>query len=491
MKELLVGTVLESGTPLSIPIEEVTKATAILGIRETGKSCLGTVMAEELCKLQQPWIALDPVGNWWGLRAKPDGSPGGFPVVVFGGERGDIAIEKGDGRKIAEAVISENVCAVIDLKRTSKTLWRTIVRDLVGTLLELQPAFPRKVFIEEASEFMPQKASYQLGRECSELVERLVTLGGNYGYGATLLGQRSADIAKTALSQCETIFAFAAQGALDRKAYQGWIKSQEAALDSTMLDELADLPTGTAWCWSPRFLKIFQKVQIRRRETFHPRDARKLGVAVADVELAPIDEFVAKVRSQLTKVVASVPGAPKTDPVKKAIAKPTPTPHRQPGEPEALVDALEKYRIEKAAMEGNYAHQVSHLKGELDRERGLRQAAEGRVERVRARLQPEYATLKALFEDLGQQAEAPHGDPGRTSSRAVDRTPYEPLLAKARKRGCGKVLEILFDRPDILKNQLRILAGVSAQRTFQEYMYWLKKAGLVDVDGERVKLRAV
>jgi outer membrane murein-binding lipoprotein Lpp len=459
--------------PFEIPLDGVTKAFAIVGIRDSGKSSLGTVMAEEYCKLKQPWLAFDPGGNWWGLRSKPDGSPGGFPVVVFGGEHGDLPLEKDSGRKIAEAIMRENVFVVIDLKMTSKTTWRILVRDIVRTLQEIQAEVPRMVFIEEGQEFLPQRPSHQLGAECKEIVERLVTLGGNWGYGATILGQRPASIEKSALSQCETVFAFATQGAHDRKALIDWMKSQEVGEDGkAALERLASLETGTCYVWSPRFLKTFAKLRIRRRETLHPREARKLGVSMGDVEMAPVQEFVARLSKQLTKTSVAVPLT--TERFVKRVTK-----HLDYIEPK--LDKIQAQAEEKNALIAQLEAANERLKLDLQTARAKASDAERRLAAVRASLQPQYDALRGLFEDLGQ-----------ASLAGADRGLFEPMLQKAGQRGCRRMLELMIERRELTKTQLGTLAGVPSRKsTFRAYMAWLKHNGLVEVDGETVKLRAV
>jgi hypothetical protein len=142
-----------SGNKFELPYDTVVQTFAILAIRGAGKTCTATVIAEEMCKASLPWIAFDPTGVWWGLRSTYDGKPGGFPVVVIGGQHGDIQLEKDAGARIAEAVISENVFVVIDLKVESKHTWRRFLTDFSLKLLELNPDTPRHIFIEEAPEF--------------------------------------------------------------------------------------------------------------------------------------------------------------------------------------------------------------------------------------------------------------------------------------------------------------------------------------------------
>lgn len=475
---LNLGHVIESegtDTPVKrfqIPLEGVTKAFAIVGIRESGKSSLGTVMAEEYCKLKQPWIAFDPAGNWWGLRARTVDKLGGFPVVVFGGERGDLPLEKDSGRKIAEAITRENVFAVIDLKMTSKTMWRTLVRDIVKTLQEIQVEVPRMVFIEEAQEFLPQRPSHQLGAECKEIVERLVTLGGNWGYGATILGQRPASIEKSALSQCETVFAFATQGAHDRKALIDWMKSQEVDEGArTALDRLASLETGTCYVWSPRFLKTFAKLRIRRRETFHPREARKLGVAIRDVEMAPVQEFVARLSKQLTKTVVTACPTPKNPKTRSALVQTAElTFARGTGQNDSLF--FNTQLSEKAAR-------IQALEDALAQQKQRVASADSRLAAVREFLKPQYESLKKLFSEIGTAA-----DPGQQDLGA-----WQQWLDKAGAGRRGEMLKILIGKGRLPQVQLATLSGVKyGGSTWRNYRAWLTGNHLATIHGEEIEV---
>lgn len=466
---------------LSLPLDAVGRTFAVIGQRGSGKSSLAAVMAEEMCRESLPWVALDPVGIWWGLRSLKDGSPSPFPIVVFGGERGDLPFERGQGRKIAEACVRANVFAVIDLSRESKTVWRTIVRDFCSALQELRPDHPRHVFIEEAPEFVPQRSSHQLGRECAEIVERLVRLGRNWGYGATVLSQRPATVHKDVLSQCESLFVMRTSGPHDRKALKEWIEAQ--AKDSALEDclgELAGLPDGTAYYWSPQWMRVFKRVPIRERISFHPGETRKVGAVARSVELADVHDFVARVRKELTKVRVLVHGEDRKPNPEGLILS------DQPRRTEVIPNAADVERLQD---------ECTRLQTQLGEERGLRQTyekraldAERRLQVVRDRLRPEYDALRALFEDLG-----PTNSAGTAAAGAVDRAPFEQWLSKASKVGCKRVLEVLLVRPELSRNQLATLSGMGPKTgTFRGYLSWLKRNGLVEMpDFTTVRLKAV
>jgi hypothetical protein len=49
-------------------------------------------------------VIVDPKGDWWGLRSAADGHSPGLPIVILGGERGDVPLEVGAGEVIAKLV---------------------------------------------------------------------------------------------------------------------------------------------------------------------------------------------------------------------------------------------------------------------------------------------------------------------------------------------------------------------------------------------------
>lgn len=64
-----------NGRLFTLPLDAALQKFAILGISGSGKSSTAAVLAGEMCQNNLPWIALDPVSVWWGLRAARDGSP--------------------------------------------------------------------------------------------------------------------------------------------------------------------------------------------------------------------------------------------------------------------------------------------------------------------------------------------------------------------------------------------------------------------------------
>jgi hypothetical protein len=477
-----------SGKTFALPPDASVQTFAILAIRGAGKTVTASVMAEEMCKASLPWICFDPVGVWWGLRSNTQGQPSGFPVVVIGGEHGDLPLDKRAGAKIAEALVSENIFAVLDVSMESKHTWRQFLTDFCLALMQFNPDRPRHLFIEEAPEFVPQRTKVALTAQCKEAIERLIRLGRNRGYGCTLISQRPATVDKDVLSQCENLFVLRTTGPHDRKALEEWIQAKATARGlEKFLAELAGLPNGHAWFWSPHWLNLFERVRIRARLTFHPGETRTVGVAPKAVSMSDAGEFVQRLKRQLAK--HQVPVGPRTA-ARTAAVSPRPaaappegfralSPRSHPSDSSDSSDPSESIRDPNNPGVSYDREYMASLNDQLAKEKSLRADAERRLALVRDALRPQYDSLKSLFENLNTQ-----------HSTHVNSTAFEPWLAKAGRAGCRRLLETLIERPELTKPQLGTLAGVSFKSsTFRAYMSWLKRNGLIETQGDLVRLR--
>src|SRR3990167_8566390 len=262
---------------IQIPINAATKTFAILAKRGAGKTYTGAVLAEEFYKNNIPFVVFDPIDVWWGLRVAANGKDKGLPVVVFGTEHADIPLNREMGREIARAIVKENVSCVISTMgiQGGKTAERHLIAEFSEEILNINNT-PRHIFIEEAHEYVPQRVFGGLGKTFNA-VSNLVVMGRNRGLGVTLINQRAATINKDVLTQLDTLLVFRNVSPQDRKALKEWVEHHSAEGDfEKFMQSLPSLPTGEGWIWSPEFLHIFERIEIRKRETFHP-DREKLG----------------------------------------------------------------------------------------------------------------------------------------------------------------------------------------------------------------------
>lgn len=287
-----------SGT-LTLPLEAATETFGILGQKGSGKSTAAVVIAEEMWHAGIPWVAVDPKGDWWGIRSSSDGSKPGLPLPVFGGLHGDLPLEAGSGAYVADLIVDKNLTDVLDVSDFSKNERARFLVAFFDRLYQRHRTTPtvRHVFLEEAHEYIPQQVGREEGR-LKEAAARLVLMGRTFGLGVTVCSQRSARIHKDVLTQIGTLIAMRTLAELDRKAIEGWVKEHNVARD--LLASLSSLESGEAWVWSPQFLGRIERIRFRPRLTFDSGATPRLGAGarppatLADVDLAEIKTSMAE-----------------------------------------------------------------------------------------------------------------------------------------------------------------------------------------------------
>ncbi len=252
---------------LHLPVSAVTQTFAILAKRGVGKTYTAAVLTEELLKAGLPVAVIDPVGVWWGLRSSADGKHPGLPVVIFGGEHGDVPLEETAGELLADLLVSEQLPAVLDLSLLRKGQATRFLTEFAERLYH-RNRDPLHLIIDEADAFAPQRP--QKGQErMLGAAEDLVRRGRARGLGVTLITQRPAVLNKNVLTQVEVLITLRIIAPQDHSAIDDWVRQHDAyGQRDELMASLASLPVGTAWFWSPGWLDLFQRVEIRQRETF-------------------------------------------------------------------------------------------------------------------------------------------------------------------------------------------------------------------------------
>jgi hypothetical protein len=256
---------------LELPAEDLLEsAIGIIGKRGRGKSGAVKVLMEQLVDVGLPFVAFDPVGIMWGIRSSFDGSGPGLPVLVIGGEHGDVPLDRKAGATVAQRIVKENVSAVIDFSDEPKAAYREFIRDFAHELFRRNDT-PRLVILEEAPELVPQRVMGDRA-DTFEAVERLVSRGRNKGLGVVLVSQRAATINKDVLTQVDALLVMGLAAPQDRKALGDWIKAWDQENRAEEFDKgLAALKRQEGWFWSPEaFGGIFLRTRVREFRTFHP-----------------------------------------------------------------------------------------------------------------------------------------------------------------------------------------------------------------------------
>jgi len=283
---------------LTLPLDAVTQTIAILAKRRAGKSYTMRRLVEQLFKAGQQVVIVDPKGDQWGVRSAADGKGPGLPIVILGGERGDVPLEPSGGEVVAKLVVEERVSVLLDVSLFRKHEVATFMTAFLENLYRLKAReiyrTPMMLVIDEADAIAPQKP--QKGEErMLGAAEDIVRRGGQRGIGCVLVTQRSAVLNKNVLTQAQMLVALRTIAPQDLAAMNAWVDVHGTLEQKkTLMDSLPSLPIGDAWFWSPGWPTtdgIFQRVHVLPIETFDSGATPKSGVKpvepkqAADVDL--------------------------------------------------------------------------------------------------------------------------------------------------------------------------------------------------------------
>jgi hypothetical protein len=477
---------------LKLPAEAVTQTFGIVAKRGVGKTNTSVVITEEMLRAGHQVVIADPVGVWWGLRAAANGKDPGLPIIVMGGDHGDVPLELAAGGLVADFIVDSRQSVLLDLARFRKGEQVRFMTDFCERLYHRNRE-PLHLVLDEADAFAPQKP-FKGQERLLGAVEDLVRRGRARGLGITLITQRSAVINKNVLSQVEVLIAMRTIGPQDRAAIEAWIEvhgteEQKAEL----LASLPSLPIGTAWFWSPGWLDIFKKVQVRKRDTFDSSATPKVGerprapkkMAAVDLEqlkvriAATIEKQKAEDPRELKKRVAELEAQLK----KAAAAKPAPAPKEKRVEvPVPLVTDKQLARMEQVVA---------------------------RAEKVKAKLESFSESLEAGLDDVINLCKEVHDGVQAAKQRfaipvpvLVERRPFPapPSRPQARSprpsssgpgedlpKGERVVLIAVAQYPDgVTREQLTVLTGYK-RSSRDTYLQRLRERGHVEPTGDVIR----
>ncbi len=287
----------------SLPVNAVTEKLAAIGRTGSGKSYAAKKLAEQMFYRGAQIVALDPVGVWWGLRVDSTGEGPGIPIPVFGGLHGDVPLDPGSGRVIADLIVDRRLSAVLDVSQIESDSGKArFAHDFGDRLYFRKKAAPSAMhlFLEEAQEFVPQNPQREEALML-HVFTRMWKLGRNFGIGGTLISQRPQEVNKKVLNQTELLMAFQMTGPQERKAIEAWVSEKGISEDIGAI--LPKLRRGAPHIWSPSWLKVSKVIEIAKLSTFDTSQTPKVDAfgdaapewtpPVADVDLEEISAAVA------------------------------------------------------------------------------------------------------------------------------------------------------------------------------------------------------
>jgi hypothetical protein len=461
---------------LTLPAEAVTQTFAILAKRGVGKTYTASVLTEEMLKAGLQVVVADPIGVWWGLRASADGKREGLPIVVLGGDHGDVPLESTAGETIAGLVVEERLSVVLDLSRFRKGEQTRFMTDFCERLYHKNRA-PLHLVLDEADAFAPQRPMKGQERLLGA-VEDIVRRGRARGLGVTLVTQRSAVLNKDVLTQAEVLVALRTIAPQDRNAIDEWVKVHGTPEQrDELIQSLPSLPIGAAWFWSPGWLDIFKRVKVRARETYDSSATPKVGQKLRPPKkLAEVDLSKLRVR-----IAATIEKAKAEDPreMRRRIAEL----ERRLSQAEAVKPKVE--RVEVPVLRESDVKQLMKAVTQLS-ETGT----------VLATIAHKISAAVSRSTENGRQMPAPASQNGSAAYRerlpAARPTPLPPSTDAKLSGGERKILAALAQYPQgRTKTQVAILTGYSHKGgAFNNYLSALRSKGLIEGSGDNIRITA-
>lgn len=469
---------LDISPDLKLPLDAVTETFGILAVKGAGKSNAGVVMAEQMYKAGLPFVAIDPKGDWWGMRSAKDGKGPGLEIALFGASsrkrknkpEPDFPLEETAGKFIADLLVDERIPSILDVSGFSEAAKTRFLLDFTTQLFERNEE-PLHVFCEECDDYIPQKPF----REQTRLVHifsKLVKQGRSFGLGVTLISQRSAVVNKNVLTQIGTLIPLRTTSPQDIKAIAEWVKYHGQSTE--IVETLSSLDAGEAWVWSPQFLRKVERITFRRRETYDSGATPKVGEKRRMVTLADID------RGALEKRLAETIERAKAD---------------DPKELRRQIVRLEK-ELRAKPVETQVQEKVVEVSTLTDVDRKQIEIVGRRLLSVEKTIEKAAGDIRDLVPVIDRALQK------ATPSRSVAPPPADPkprlrgplattVLARGEgdvklKAGARRILETLARHHPmkVSRSQLGTLAKFKVTGgTFQTYFSTLKREGLIQEAG--------
>lgn len=297
-------------TAQSIPKDALDDRLAFVGTSGSGKTYAAGTAVERLLSAGAKVVIVDPLDVWWGLRVKADGSRAAFPVVIFGGSHGDIALPEHGGAVIGEAVASMSESCIVSLGgMATKAAERRFMLAFLEKLYRKATGEPFHLIFDEADLWAPQKSSEP---QLQNLMEQIVRRGRVKGFIPWLITQRPAVLSKDVLSQADGLIAMKLTSSQDRDALGAWIEGQaDRADEKRMLARLPTLQRGQGIVWIPG-RGVLTETKFPEKSTFDSSSTPKRGEAKRTATLKPID--IGTLKSRLASLEAKPAPAGKQTP---------------------------------------------------------------------------------------------------------------------------------------------------------------------------------
>jgi hypothetical protein len=261
---------------LTLPLDAMRQTFSVIAPRGGAKTHPATVLVEEMVADGLPVVILDPRGIWHALRRATDGSSSGLSVHVLGGPHGESQLSEHAGAMAADWVIERALPVVIDLSSMSRAGACRFVADFVDETRFRGPS-AMHVVLDEADTLLDNG-----GNRANSVTDFLRWARGS-GVGVTLVSPR-ADLLRH-VPGVDVLIAGRPRDRADRALIGSWIQDRVGRTVGRQVEEsLGFLATDEAWVCSPTWLRVVERVRLRRRATY---DATRRGAAARRPPLSP------------------------------------------------------------------------------------------------------------------------------------------------------------------------------------------------------------
>jgi len=196
---------------LSIHDHLISQPLAVIGIRNQGKSYFVAKICEELCEANQPFMVIDPEGEYFTLREK-------YPVIVAAvgkpvgrpkGYKADLTVNSETAPVLARRVAEKGYSLILDLRNATMAESYEALGAFLEALYNAEAEFNRPIVLimEEAHVLVPEVGRVRLS-SIKKAQDRVVywtyeiaARGRHRGLGYICVARRAAEVAKAVLSQ--------------------------------------------------------------------------------------------------------------------------------------------------------------------------------------------------------------------------------------------------------------------------------------------------
>ena len=286
-----------------IPDAALDDRLAFVGTAGSGKTYAAGTAVERLLASKARVVIIDPLDVWFGLRLNADGRQDAFPVVIFGGAHGDLALTENSGALVGETVAGMAESCIVSLSALgTKASERRFMLAFLTALYRQASGSPVHLVFDEADMWAPQRLMDRDGDAARLLgqMETIVRRGRVKGFIPWLITQRPAVLSKDVLSQADGLVALKLTASQDRDALGAWIEGQaDKAEEKRILARLPQLARGDGVIWIPG-RGVLAEASFPLKATFDSSRTPKRGEEAKSATLRPLD--LAGLRARLTTV---------------------------------------------------------------------------------------------------------------------------------------------------------------------------------------------